>query len=223
MKTGLSGASPTFELSNVDKTTIDALICNLLSVACERAAVYVSHNADAVRNQHVACTLHAALLAETMTYMDRPLLEEEVAAVKILIERGDEMDEDTGSDGEEEESEGDEDGEHEDEDGDSESDEVQEEDESSEEEDKKEEGDECAEMTAHGIPEPTCKCQSCADMVTAFERWLQWDPTDPLLVYLKHNIPRIGESALLSIFEQSSDKSDEDNDETEEDDELVDN
>eukprot|EP00899_Mesostigma_viride_P021500 jgi/Mesvir1/29351/Mv02531-RA.1 len=77
MKTGVVGPYPTYDISETAKGTVDALICNLLSVACERAGQFVLHNAEQVRDKHVVGILHAALLAETITYMERPSLEDE--------------------------------------------------------------------------------------------------------------------------------------------------
>eukprot|EP00899_Mesostigma_viride_P028245 jgi/Mesvir1/8605/Mv05623-RA.1 len=68
--------------SETAKGTVDALICNLLSVACERAGQFVLHNAEQVRDKHVVGILHAALLAETITYMERPSLEDEIEQLR---------------------------------------------------------------------------------------------------------------------------------------------
>eukprot|EP00899_Mesostigma_viride_P027876 jgi/Mesvir1/8273/Mv12539-RA.1 len=217
MKTGVVGPYPTYDISETAKGTVDALICNLLSVACERAGQFVLHNAEQVRDKHVVGILHAALLAETITYMERPSLEDEVAAVKQIIDMGDLMEEDEFDEEEEEEFSD----EEEEEEGEGDGTEEEEEDGEDGEEEEEEEGDgmeedDGIETDAHGLPMPTCKCSPCADMVTAHVRWELWEPSDPLLINLKRSIPKIGATAFVSILDSSSEE-EEESDEDDED------
>eukprot|EP00899_Mesostigma_viride_P009148 jgi/Mesvir1/18234/Mv09513-RA.1 len=70
------------------------------------------------------------------------------------------------------------------------------------------------ETDAQGIPVPACKCQQCADMTTACVRLERWAPADPLLGYLKQSIPKIGESAFMSLLDVSSEDDDEEEEES---------
>eukprot|EP00899_Mesostigma_viride_P015736 jgi/Mesvir1/24163/Mv10880-RA.1 len=81
MKTGLTwdegGASST--ITSHQKDVVMAIICNILKHTCERSDEFLRHNPEFANPKlEISGLLHRALLAESMTHMDRPGLEEEL-------------------------------------------------------------------------------------------------------------------------------------------------
>eukprot|EP00899_Mesostigma_viride_P009745 jgi/Mesvir1/18772/Mv01278-RA.1 len=194
MKTGLlwDGDMASSSITSQQKDVVMAIICNILKHTCERADAFLRHNPEFANPRLDICALlHRALLAESMTHMDRPGLEEEVRDVTAVI-RGEARGVKRAREEEEEEEE-------------EEEDEEEEEEEEEEDEEEEEEDEEAWDFAEIDTADPSCACNQCRQLKSALGDWEAWAPDDQFLSAIKGCITKIGAVVLRDMMSEEGD------------------